>query len=193
MEDKINNIKNYIILGLVLLCGILFMIKGCKPTPSKTEYIDNVVAEHTYDTVYQKDTVVEFKTIYYPKVETITKIDYKVDSNLCKYERTYNDTVTNLQLDIYDKSKVIGMLQSHDISYHLKVPIIIKDSVVVTKTVVQPTKYGIYALGEVGGNLNTLNASVGGALKIKNKLLILKYGLLDHTYQVGFGIKLWEK
>ena len=191
MEEKTTKYKNYIILGLILIIGILFMFKTCKPVPIKTEYQDNIITEHHYDTIYHKDTIIKFKTIFYPKVDSVIKIQYKVDSNLCHFERIYNDTLRNSQLDIYNRSKVIGLLETNSISYKLKVPIIIKDSIIVTKTVVHPNKVNLYGIVGIDGGMSYLNGRCGLGMNLNNKFLGVYYMPFSRGIGIDVGLKLW--
>lgn len=194
MEIK-EQIKNYIILGSFLIIGILLMVKSCGKTVTKTEYQPEV--EHHYDTIYQKDTLIQFKTKYNTKpVYVYLDTTHIRATNVCDSIREYSDTLKNLQLDIYTKNSVLGILKSSNISYKLKVPIIIKDSSIVTKTVnnviIQPNKWDLYAIGELGGSQTSFNMYPGIGLRVNRILVTSKYGILDKSINIGVGVKIFS-
>ena len=167
------------------------MVKSCGKEVVKTEYQPEV--EHHYDTIYQKDTLIQFKTKYNTKpVYVYLDTMHTRTSNICDSIREYSDTLRNLQLDIYSKNSVLGLLRSSNISYKLKVPIIIKDSSIVTKTVFKPNKWDLYGIGELGGSQTSFNAYSGIGLRVNKILTTVKYGILDKSINIGIGVKLFS-
>ncbi len=182
--------KTYYCILTTIIIVILFSLRQCSEPEYKTE--ENIITQTSYDTIKSKDTLIQFKEHWYPKVTTITKIEYKVDSNLCKYTREYSDSLSDSNLTIFTNNKVLGQLQSSKTSYRLKIPIKIIETNNITKEIIQPNKFDLFALSEIGGNKTEFNASLGLGFRYKKELIELKYNFIDKTYNVGIGLKIWS-
>lgn len=180
--------KNYLILGLALTIMVLFLLKGCGGRPSSATYIKgkDIV---TWDTIKNTDTLVKFKPKYYPKWDTIRKVDTLWNADLCKFERTYNDTLVDTNITIYSKLETIGILKSSKVSYIWKKPELIKN-INRVDTIIKPNKWNLYGGLEVGGNKTTFNVSPYLSLNANRNTFTLRYGVLDQTYSIGVGIRL---
>jgi len=185
-----NKIKNYIIIVLFAIVGILLLLRQCGGNvPKSKETFLKGKETIKYDTIPVPYKVVEFKTKWYPKYDTITRADTTWDASLCQFERTYSDSTSNDSITIYSKIKTIGLLKSSQISYRWKVPSVVK-IISRTDTLVRPSKWQFFLNSEVGGNLNQFNASVGADLIVKKIAVGYRYGVLDKTHNVKIGFRL---
>lgn len=184
----LKDIKNSIIICLVIVIGILLLLQQCnnKPRPL-IKQIDTVT---TWDTIDRPYEVIKFKPQYFPKYDTITKISYQVDSNLCKYERTYTDSFPDSNVTIFTDIKTIGVLKLNKVSYRLKVPQTIIQTNNITTTVAVPNKWDVYLNTTVGGNIDQFDFGVGGALRVKKTYIGYNYFLIGKTHNVTVGARI---
>lgn len=190
------DIKNILLLALAVVIAFLLLQIGCGngvdvPSKPKSDTVS------VYDTIWAKDTVIAFKPIYKPKYDTIYKIDtlkYNVDPWDLFFVREYQDTLIDSNLEVYTYAKALGILDSINVKYKLKVPVIMTEHHTITNTVTETKipKFSIYAGLEAGGNTSTFNLSPIITLNIKNNNISYRYGLLDQTHNVGVGIKLFK-
>lgn len=184
------NLKEWLILTLALVIMVL-MLKGCfmKPVVSE-EPIPGI--EYVHDTIFAKDTVIEFKKKYYPKWDSVLRIDTVFSCNQLKMDRLYNDTASDKNIDIFNRSEVTGILKSLKVSYKLKVPLIIKDSITITNVVYRPSKVSIYSGLELSGNKSNFNLSPFVSAGINKTIISVRYGILDKTFGIGVGYKIFS-
>ena len=187
MKDKI---KNWTILALFGVIGILLLLQQCSSPKTKEVFLKGQEIIK-YDTIDNTDTLVEFKTRYYPKYITIKSADTTWNADLCNFERTYNDTTTDSNITIYSNIETIGILKSNKLSYKWLKPEIVKN-ISRTDTLVKPSKWQFFLNTEVGGNDTKISASVGGTLIYKKVEFGANYGLLDKTYNVRIGYRLFK-
>jgi hypothetical protein len=87
---------------------------------------------------------------------------------------------------------VTGILKSLKVSYKLKVPLIIKDSVTITNVVYRPSKVSIYSGLELSGNKSNFNLSPFVSAGINKAIISVRYGVLDKTFGIGVGYKIFS-
>lgn len=187
-------IKDYLILGMGLIIMVLFLLKGCgeKPTPHKPEYIkgEEIIK---WDTVNRPYEVIKFKTKYYPKWDTayIDTTDNWPEFNT-PITRVYNDSLSDSNLTIYSKLKVIGMVKENGMSYRLKGPLSITKTITRTDTVnsVEMPKLMVYGGIEMGGNMSQFNVSPFITANVRKTSITFRYGILDQSFNIGVGIRL---
>ena len=191
----IKDIKNILLVVLFIIIAILLFKTGCnKPSTDLSPKTDSVT---THDTVWAKDTIIAFKSIYRPIHDTVYKIDTlknDIDPFDLFFVREYGDTLDDTNQTIYTYVKTLGMLDSMSIKYRLKVPVVINNTTTITNTIIETKipKLSIYAGLEAGGNTSTFNLSPFINLNIKNNSISYRYGVLDKTHNVGVGIKLYN-
>lgn len=166
------------------------MLKQCGTPTTDIRYIkgeDSVV----FDTVKIPYEVIKFKTKMYPKWDTVEKNTTVYDGSLCEFKRTYKDTVSNDTVDIFVKTKTVGLIESQQVSYALKLPKIEK-TVYRTDTLIKPNKWDLYIGGEFGGSKTSFNVSPFVGIRVKDVSYQYRYGILDKTHNVGITYKIFK-
>lgn len=183
-----DKIKNYIILALFIIIGVLLSIKSCNaPNEPKTVLKHDTLVKS--DTIFPKPIIIAGKTKWYPKWDTsIVYIDSnKFGSDICKFERIYNDSISDSNLTIYTHNNIIGILKCSKTDYKLKIPVQINTDRYIYNTVVVPPMWDLYIGGEVGGSANSFNTSLSTGIIIKNTQYGIRYGLLDRSIGLSIG------
>ena len=191
-------IKNYVIIALFAVVGVLLLLSQCNgPKSNETPTKPDTVKVVSWDTIRTPYKVVEFKTIYKPMWDTIRDIQPgEIDQDSLFFVRTYNDSLSDSNITIHTKAKTFGMLDKLDVKYRLKVPqTIIKTestTITVTETKTVPNKWALYIGGEVGGNKTSFNVSPILGFKYKKVAYQYRYGIIDATHNVGIKYDLWN-
>lgn len=188
------DIKDLLILILALIVIVFLLLRGCG-SPSKDLGIPYIQTIETHDTIWAKDTIVQFKSIIKPKHDTIYKLDSSnIDPKDLFFTRIYNDSLTDSNQTIFYSAKTFGMLDSLNISYRLKIPIEITNTIITTKTDIQfqPSKLSLYTGLELAGNKASFNLSPFVTLNVNRASIKVGYGVLDKTVQVGVGYRLFK-
>lgn len=195
MVDKI---KNYVIIGLFAVVGVLLLLNQCNG-PKSNEKPDkpDTVKVVSYKVIDRPYKVVEFKTIYKPMWDTIRDIiPGEINQDSLFFVRTYNDSLSDSNITIHTKAKTFGMLDKLDVKYRLKVPqtIIKTESTTITNTVTKtvPNKWDLYIGGEVGGSKTSFNVSPYVGIRIKKVSYQYRYGIIDKTHNIGIGYKIFS-
>lgn len=137
-----NQLKSLTAFLIIFITGFilgLILFNKCDGT-NNTVTITKV--KHTTDTIWAKDTLYSFKNIIIPKriIDTIYKPIY-IDSGICNTVSLYTDSLIDSNIVINYKDYVQGVMRNKEITYKLKVPLKIIDSIVVDKTqIIKPTK-----------------------------------------------------
>ena len=86
------------------------------------------------------------------------------------------------------------MIKSSKVSYKLKVPLKITDSIIIKHTEIKykDPKFSLYTGLEMQGNKSSFNLSPYITLNLSKASITAKYGLLDKTVGIGVGIKLFS-
>jgi len=192
MLDKI---KNYVIIGLFAVLGVILLLQQCNgPKSNKTPIKSDTVKVVSWDTVKTPYKVVEFKTIYKPKPDTIRDIQPgEINQDSLFFVRTYNDSLADSNITIFTKARTFGMLDKLDVKYRLKVPqtIIKTTSTTITETKAVPNKWDLYIGGEIGGSKTSFNISPYAGIRIKKVSYQYRYGIIDKTHNIGVGYKIF--
>lgn len=191
MKYKIELIKNYLALILTIIIIVLLLHKSCNnPLPNLDVQPTTI---YKSDTIFNIDTLVELKTIYKPKHDTIYKTDSVFNLDTLVYVREYNDSLTDTNLTLYSKAKVIGILDELELSYKMKSkPILITNNITKIETVYKPSKLSIYTGVEVGGNTASFNLSPFVNLNVNKTSIEYRYGILDETHNISVGYKIFN-
>lgn len=185
-----DKIKNFTIIALFCVIGVLLLFKQCGTPRTSTHYIkgeDSVV----FDTVKIPYEVIAFKPKFYPKWDTIEKVDTIYDGSLCEFKRTYKDTVSNDTVDVFVWTRTVGLIESQQVSYALKLPKIEK-TIHRTDTLIRPNKWDLYIGGEIGGSKTSFNISPYVGVRVKDVSYQYRYGILDKTHNIGIGYKIFK-
>lgn len=182
--------KNYTILGLIGVIVIILLFRQCGVPTSKETYIKGeTIVQH--DTILTPYKVTEFKKIYYPKWDTIKTADTTWNADLCRFERTYSDSLSNDSITIYLNQETIGILKSSRISYRWKAPSVIT-TLSRTDTLIRPPKFQLYLNSTIGGNQDRLNIYTGATIIHKRIEAGYSYGLLDKSHNIRVGLRLFK-
>lgn len=186
-------IKDYLIIILAIIIMAMVLVKGCsKPFPN-LEVVPQTIIKS--DTVFSVDTLVKFKTIVKPEYDTIYEVDSidSIDLDTLFYFREYNDSLSDSNLTIYSKVKVIGLLDKLDISYRNKIkPILITKHITETKIETKTPKISIYTGLELGGNKSSFNLSPFISFNFPKTSIGYRYGILNNTHSIGVGYKIFN-
>lgn len=186
-----NKFKNITIIILFTIIGILLLLRQCGPSnPTKTTYIKgkDII---TYDTIKLPYKVVELQTKYYPQAirfDTIEKT--KVDTNLCKISRTYNDSIEDSSIVIYRTAKTTGTLDFIKTDYRLKNQIV--KIINRTDTLVTPSKLSIYLGAGLVGNTTNLDLAPFIGVNYKRVYVGGEYGILNKTIGIKVGFRIFK-
>lgn len=189
--------KNTVIFILFAIVAILLTLRGCENSKSKptTTLVDTSYI-HTTDTVYAKQDTIKLKI--FVKSPTSTFKDTS-DKSVCNIVNIYKDSISDSNLVIYYIDTVKGKMINKDMSYKLKVPLIINNTTTVTirrDSIIDRTKkldiYAGLSLGVVNKN-QIANFGPFVNVRVKNNLYGYKYGLLDKSHNVSVGIRLHKK
>lgn len=183
--------KNNIIAILSFITIFLLVLNymNCnKPVRGEKEKIhkSDTVVEKTSDTVWAKDSIYVY--IKSPILKDSIYI-YEPDTSLCNYIREYQDTINDTNITIYTNDVVKGKLLESKISYRLKVPIKITDSVKTTITKTVEPKYQIYAGATLSKNI------IAPMLGVQKNSLYLQGGfnLIDKQPIIGLNYRFYSK
>lgn len=184
--------KNILILALFVTIGILLGLRQCSPNKIEDNALNQRKDTSWVDTIKVLYKVVEFKPKYYPKWDSVTKIDTLFMGSPCDFVRFYNDSLSDSNLTIYSDQEVIGLIKESKTSYKLKVPIYIKETREIHDTKFKPNKFDLFANSSIGGNKQQFNFSVGGALRFKKVYYGYNYELINKTHNITIGYKLFS-
>lgn len=182
-------IKDSFVIGCLVVIFILVLTKleKCDRVSIDTNPIKpDTVTVHTSDTVYPEPIIIE-----YWKTATVTDsiYVYEPDSTLCNYVREYQDTIDDTNITIYTTDIIKGKLLESKLSYKLKIPIKIIDSVKTTITNTIEPKYQIY--GGIQGGYKSFGPYIDFT---KNKLQVgIGYDLYNKSPQIRVGYRLFNK
>lgn len=184
-------VKSYILLFLtfVVLILIILSIKDCSGLKEPLVPIKNdTTIIHHKDTIWTKDTIFSFKHIKIPvkQVDTVFKPIY-IDTNDCKRVFVYKDSLVDSNLIIYYKDYIQGILRDKELSYKLKVPLKIYDSVI--ETIKIHPKFVLYGTLGIGQGI----IAPGGEVALKRFKIGLGYNFQTRSYMGTLSYKLFEK
>ncbi len=185
----------YLNLIFIIICFILIFLLGKSCGNSKKELPKPVITITRYtDTIFPKDTV------YVPKLQSIPYPVY-IDTN--KYKPKPIDSLElnrffNYKDSIFDKNIIIfrdittqgKTLTNSVVKYKLKVPLIIKDSIVIKKDsiIFKPSKY------EIHGGLLASSRFIAPTIDLSvNKCTYgLGYDPFNKNIIVSFKYRIWK-
>lgn len=190
--EKLKTVVIWILFGIII---IMSLFKGCGDRTPKAEF--TVKRDTIVKITLASDTVVKFKTKYFPKWDTVYafKDSSKWSKDLCKFEREYKDSTSDSNVTIFSDIRTIGLLKSNQISYKLKVPVKIETTIRTDSIIYVPSKgnkFTLVSYGGVGGNMKQLNLNIGIAVLSKNKYYGYSYDPVSQLHNVNFGIILYK-
>lgn len=181
--------KDSFVIGCLLVIFILVLTKL-----EKCDRIKNYKNITKSDTtiVYTSDTIWSIDTIFvYNQTPTLTDsiYIYEPDSVLCNYIREYQDTIDDTNITIYTTDLVKGKLLESGLSYKLKVPIKILDSVKITINNTIEPKIQLYTGLTLSKNI------IAPMIGIQKNSLSLQggYNILEKQPVIFIGYKFYSK
>lgn len=197
MVDKI---KNYTILILFIIIGILLLLKQCNSNNTQkstiiSNKIDTVTTIHIDTIIKYEDKIV---TKYIHDIKPISSINIKdtFGLSLCNTLNTYEDSLIDSNISIYNKQIIRGELKQEWIKYDLKVPKFVTINKTITKTITDSIKilipstyrFSMYTGLGLGGN-NTQFSSIEPYIGIRIKKIYISYGynLINQTNNLRIG------
>jgi len=163
----------YAIGFIIVACGLVFIAPRyytqareiTRLRASNDSLVQAVFKPPMVDTVYLDTTIHVNVPVYYAVRDSVFIYD-TLNVEVCRFLRTYRDTIPGDYLDLYYDLQTRGSLVGFDIWYDLRLPTIIKETPVV---VLQPCpvhrKIGIWA--ETGSNLDG-DIFLGGRVLYRN-------------------------
>lgn len=177
--------------AIVLICIVFFLGKSCG---NKTDIKPEIRIERYTDTIYARDTVFSLKEkpVPYPVyIDTNTYKPQPIDSLELNRFFTYKDSTEDSNIKLYSDIHTQGKtLVKYKPSYKLKVPLIIKDSIVVKKDslIFKPSKYELS--GGVLFGYNTIAPTV--ELKIDKNTFGVAYDPFKKYPYIVYKRVLWR-
>lgn len=193
-------IKNYFILALIIVIGVLFMTKGCGTSKLSENVlkpkIDTIKVEK-WDTIYSTKTITKYLKIYSPVKEVPIR-----DTNglyLCNSLNTYIDSLVDSNIRIINTQVVRGELSKAETKYTLYIPRIINHHILNTivqtfrDTIYRPYCYSFYGGIRIGANSSTFSQiSPYIAVKKNNIYLDYSYNIINSSHNIGLGFNLFN-
>jgi len=182
--------KNYLVGVLMVLIILLLLKSGCNKPDKEIVEVEKVSVQ--IDTVYEKEVLVKFKSIYRPVHDTVYKLDTlteDISSDTLFYVRKYNDSLVDSNITLYSNIKVIGILDKIDLSYKLKPKTIIKN-IKKIETVYKPSRISAYS-----GVLVGTNKTISPYINLNSNKLSLTYSfeLVNKTHSIGIGYRIFAE
>ncbi len=202
MKELVGKLKNYTIIGLVAVIGVLLLLRQCgdggtsNGTIIQGKPISDTLTVH--DTIRAVDTIIETKWIKSPTIVSETPFipNGLENESICKMKRTYTDSIEDENQTLYYTAKVVGRLDSIKLDYKLKIPLRINTITTINNsrvdTLVRPNKWSLYGYSEVGGNMNQFNASLGVDLAVKKVIVGYRYEAIQKTHNIKIGVRLFK-
>ncbi len=189
-------IKYFYYIGILIL--VIFLIlnhKSCEDKlikelikPSKDTIDFNIKVKS--DTIYIKDTILSFKYIKIPipKIDTLYKVVY-LDSGACNRIYVYEDSLKDTNISIYYKDYIQGILRNKNISYKLKVPIKIIDSITTIITISKKPTFEFTGGFVAGKGIISPNIEIG----LKRHKIGLGYNLISKSPNFSYKYTFFTK
>jgi hypothetical protein len=182
-NNQLNNLLTFVAIFLIGMIIGMLLFNRCQSIPQdKSDPI--TIIKHTRDTIWAKDTIFSFKNIKVPIKVKVTDTIYKVtpiDSTACNTVYLYHDSLVDTNIVIYYKDYVQGLLKSKDMSYKLKVPLKIIDSVKIKETIIVKPNFNLSVGSIVGPNI----LAPGVKVKFKKHEVGVNYNLISPTPRDG--------
>lgn len=186
-------IKNYTIIVLFCVIGVLLLLRQCKPSINRDDALNQRKDTSWVDTIIIDHNLIVFKPEYYPQWDTFIKTDtLKWSNEICNFTRFYNDSVSDSNITIYNNLEVIGLIKESNTSYRLKVPKLIKETREIYDTKVLPNKFDMFVISEIGGNKTQFNLGIGAGIKYKKAYYGYKYGIIDKSHNISIGYNIFS-
>lgn len=190
-----SKIKDNLILifGILIICIVFLLGKSCGNKKSENILKPNITTiTHYRDTIFPKDTIYVYN-IKPGKSKIVHDTAYKVvymDSTECNTVRFYEDSTITDRYNIYSKKYIQGKFLTEARSVKLKVPLIIKDSVVIKKDslIFKPAKYEV----KVGVLASFNMLAPVGELSINKCSYLLGYDPFNKQPIIGFKYRLFN-
>jgi hypothetical protein len=179
--------------AIFIICIVFFLGKRCGDNKQNIIKPDNSIVKTIVkyrDTIFPKDTVYLYKIkIGKSKVDTFYKPVY-LDSTTCNKVYVYNDSLIAKDYNIYSKTHVQGTLRNLELGVKLKVPLIIKDSIIIKKDslIYKPSKYELHIGLNAGSNM--LAPSI--ELSINKLTYMVGYNPFNNNPIIGIKYRLWK-
>jgi hypothetical protein len=179
------------LIGVLLIFFAGFICNECTRIPCPEIKIDTI---RTADTIYLQHKVV--KPSYKPKPSKIIPADTSkpadIESGLAA-AYIYQDSLVDSNLAIYITDTTAGKILGRGIEYTLKVPLQIKETIIITKTAEMPTPQRGFFVGlQAGTNLQMYRlAPEIEYLTKKGMMYSYSYDLINNLHSVGVKRKMW--
>jgi len=169
---------------LLFIIGLIIGFLLCyKCSPRKNDTVTSII--HSRDTIrliHPSVTITQWRAQKVRVIKQIDSVYYGRLDSIRVYTGEYSDS--NLSINYTDS--LAGILFDKRLTYILKVPQYIIDSIVITKEVLQtPEKFYM----GLGAELGQKNVSITAGIGKKNKFLYYRYNVLENTHNIGFMIR----
>lgn len=176
---------------IILICAIFLMGKKCGENKEKTILKPESISIVKYkDTIFPKDTIyLHDIKILKGKVDTFLKPVY-IDSNKCNTVYKYEDSIITKDYNIYSKLYLQGIFRDLQLGVKLKVPLIIKDSIVIKKDsfIYKPYKYEVFLSLMASPKM----LAVGLDLRKDNSIYTIGYDPFNKMPILGYKYRIFK-
>lgn len=186
--------KLVLVFAVVIVCVVFLLGKSCGDNKDKNiiKPKEVITIKEYRDTIFPKDTLYITKIkIGKPRIDTVYDIIY-VDSNMCNNVFIYEDSTITKDYNIYSIKRIQGILREEVRSVKLKVPLVIKDSVVITikhdSLVFKPSKYVVH----VGILATPRFLAPTLSLGIDRSTYMIGYDPFNKSPLIGCSFRLWK-
>jgi hypothetical protein len=184
-------LKNYLMLTMafVIMVGLI-SIKSCRDNVKIQEKIS---IKEIHDTIWPKPVIVYLPSKVNPVAIKEIKIE-NPDTNLCKVERVYSDSLIDSNQTIYYNASTIGRLKGIQIGYKLKIPLRINTTreITIEKFNTKSPNFTLSGGLSVIGNMNQFDIAPIGIATFNNKSIFYSYHILQNQHQIGVAIRLFK-
>ncbi len=123
------------IFSIVILAAVIGLGWGSYTIGNrKYESLRDSISAMVPDTVHHYDTIMPVDSInWIDSINLVNKYVYYFDTIYMDTLTLYNDSISTDDVTIFIQEKVKGLIMERDVGYRLKVPLIIRDSVIINK------------------------------------------------------------
>jgi len=182
----------YIIIVFLAICLLFTCNTGKIKDIFNPSVIDTVITTKS-DTVWAKDTVYTFKYKTIDRPVTVYLDTNSTDTAICDSIRVYEHEFNDSNLTVFTVDTTKGQLLGHSVSYKLKVPIRIIDSVLVNITETKKLKPKRKIFLGLNAQVYPLEPHISPMVTYqdrRDRMYHIQYDIITGGFYGGFSYKL---
>ncbi len=176
----------YITIEVVLIC-LFFTCNSKQFNCNSIESTIDTLIVNKSDTIWAKDTIIQFKNRYIPVIKE-AYLDTTHDTlSVCDSIRIYDQEVNDSNLTVFTTNTVKGKLLGQIVSYKLKIPIKIIDSVFINITKTNEAKLKGHLMVGIGTSEGFQNLNISplvGYQAPNGRLLLYEYNTFSKSHNI---------